>query len=632
MPIRNLFTFLLLIFTVAPGKPAAGQGIDSVAPSEMQPVLERYSTDRSTLMRSLATDVSPARRGRMKEFYDQWQKSLAQVRFDTLGQPGQIDYLLLKNNVDYELLQLDLQAKNLAEVETVVPFSRTIVELEEARRKMEWADPVKSASALNEMNKQIERTRRAVEAGLRPEGRGAAANAPQAAGDAPIRPKKTAANRAAMVVNTLRNTLRNWYTFYNGYDPMFTWWVESPFTAVDRLLQDYAAFLRERVAGLPPETPQPPAAGAPGSGRGAGGGQADSVVAGRGGARGGGAAEPGSTADIIGDPIGRDALVVELAHEMIPYTPEELIALANKEYAWCENEMKTASRQLGYGDDWRKALEYIKTRYVEPGKQPEFIRGLVLEAIRYMDDHDLVTIPSLARETWRMEMMSPQRQLVNPFFLGGEVIQVSYPTNTMTHEQKLMSMRGNNRHFSHATAFHEVIPGHHLQGFMASRYRNYRSPFGTSFFTEGWALYWEFLLYDMGFHKTPEDKIGALFWRMHRCARIIFSLSFHMEKMTPQECVDFLVQKVGFERENAIGEVRRSFDGSYGPLYQAAYMLGGMQIYNLRKELVDSGRMTNRAFHDALLKENRIPLELMRAVLTKQKLTQDFSSVWRFAN
>jgi uncharacterized protein (DUF885 family) len=100
--------------------------------------------------------------------------------------------------------------------------------------------------------------------------------------------------------------------------------------------------------------------------------------------------------------------------------------------------------------------------------------------------------------------------------------------------------------------------------------------------------------------------------------------------MTPQECVDLLVNKVGFERENAIGEVRRSFDGSYGPLYQAAYMLGGLQIYGLHKELVDSGKMTNRAFHDALLKENRIPIELMRGILTKQKLTRDYASNWKF--
>ena len=121
---------------------------------------------------------------------------------------------------------------------------------------------------------------------------------------------------------------------------------------------------------------------------------------------------------------------------MIPYTPEELIEIANQEFAWCAVEMKKASRELGYGDDWQKALEHVKTLYVEPGKQPELIRMLALEAIKFMDDHDLITIPPLARESWRMEMMTPERQLVNPFFTGGEIISVSYPTSTMSQEQK----------------------------------------------------------------------------------------------------------------------------------------------------------------------------------------------------
>ena len=193
-----------------------------------------------------------------------------------------------------------------------------------------------------------------------------------------------------------------------------------------------------------------------------------------------------------------------------------------------------------------------------------------------------------------------------------------------------MSMRGNNIHFARATVFHELIPGHHLQGFMAARYKPYRALFGTPFWTEGNALYWELLFWDLGFPKTPENRIGMLFWHMHRCARIIFSLSFHLEKMTPQECIDFLVNRVGHERDNATAEVRRSFDGSYGPLYQIAYLLGGRQFYALHHELVDSGRMTNRAFHDAILKENRIPVEMVRAILTTQKLTRDFVSSWKF--
>src|SRR5262245_63435897 len=121
------------------------------------------------------------------------------------------------------------------------------------------------------------------------------------------------------------------------------------------------------------------------------------------------------------------------------------------------------------------------------------------------------------------------------------------------------------------------------------------------------------LLWDDGFPKTPENRVGMLFWRMHRQARIIFSLRFHLGEWTPQQCVDFLVDRVGHERANAEGEVRRSVYGGYGPLYRLAYMIGGLQFRALRHELVESGKMTDRQFHDAVLRENQMPVEMVRA-------------------
>src|SRR5205814_5719078 len=191
-------------------------------------------------------------------------------------------------------------------------------------------------------------------------------------------------------------------------------------------------------------------------------------------------------------------------------------------------------------------------------------------------------------------------------------------------------LRGNNVHFSRATVHHELIPGHHLQLFSNARSNTHRRMFGTPFWIEGWALYWEFVLYDHGFPKTAEDRVGFLFWRMHRCARIIFSLEYHLGKKSPQECIDFLVDRVGHERDNATAEVRRSFQGNYGPLYQAAYMLGGLQFRNLRRELVDSGKMTNREFHDRILQAGNVPVTMVRALLTEQPLTPDLTPAWKF--
>jgi hypothetical protein len=60
---------------------------------------------------------------------------------------------------------------------------------------------------------------------------------------------------------------------------------------------------------------------------------------------------------------------------------------------------------MGYGDDWHKALEHVKGVHVARWEQPEAIRKLAVEGIEYVRAHDLVTVPPLAEETWRMEMM-----------------------------------------------------------------------------------------------------------------------------------------------------------------------------------------------------------------------------------
>ncbi|HET6975623.1 MAG TPA: DUF885 family protein [Pyrinomonadaceae bacterium] len=617
-----LFCFLIQI----PAQTSTKTNTSKATVSEMRSAIERYTVDRGSLQRSYPVAVSGARRERFKKFYEEWLNSLQSLDFDSMSQDGKIDYLLFKNHLEYELRQLDIQARQISEIEPLVPFGSKIIELEEARRRMEPIDSAKLAATLNDLRKQVDDRRRAIELGLRAEARGGDTNTETG------RIKKTVANRAVAAINGLRANLRNWYTFYNGYDPMFTWWNEEPYRTLDQAMTNYATYLTERIVGIRTESAAPQQT-AQGRGPGGGGGGGNFQGGGGGGnfqRPGGNNARPGDSSDIVGDPIGREALLSELRSEMIPYTPEEIIAIGEKEMVWCENEMKKASRELGYGDDWHKALEHVKNLYVEPGKQPQMIRDLALEAIKFVEDNNLVTVSELAKESWRMEMMTPERQLVSPFFLGGEVIQVSFPTNTMAHEQKMMSMRGNNIYFSRATVHHELIPGHHLQGFMAARNKPYRGVFGTPFWTEGNSLYWELLLWDLGFAKTPEQKIGMLFWRMHRCARIIFSLSFHLEKMTPQECIELLVNKVGHERDNATAEVRRSFDGSYGPLYQIAYLIGGLQQYYMHKELVDSGKMTNRAYNDALLKENRIPIEMLRAAITNQKLTRDFVTTWKF--
>jgi len=176
---------------------------------------------------------------------------------------------------------------------------------------------------------------------------------------------------------------------------------------------------------------------------------------------------------------------------------------------------------------------------------------------------------------------------------------------------------------------HELIPGHHLQLFAAARNNQHRRLFGTPFYIEGWALYCELRLWDLGWARTPEEKLGMLFWRMHRAERIIVSLKFHLGQLTPDEMVTFLVERAGHEKFGATSEVRRFI--SSPPLYQAGYMIGGRQLLALHDEMVGRGKLTERQFNDAVLAENTMPIELLRAALEKLPLARAAQPGWKFA-
>ncbi|MEM9828699.1 MAG: DUF885 family protein, partial [Planctomycetota bacterium] len=546
--------------------------------SELAGRLVQFQADESALQRKYAEPLSEVHFKRFQSFWNDNLADLRSVDFDSLSTSGKVDYALLQEKLTYSLeKQRQEREKDLRAIQ-LIPGCRELVKLLERHEQDHSLSGKSVAETFAKANAMLAEL---------PESLTYLRDQDPADIEKSVR---FDALRAAENVDRLRRRLKSLNTFYDGYDPEFTWWVKQPFKDLDASLFAHGEMLRKNILGVPSSDRE----------------------------------------TIIGQPIGQDALQLELQHQLIPYTPQELIALAQRQFAWCDREMLRASQEMGFGDDWKTAQEKVKDQYVAPGKQPDLIRELAIEAADFLEARDLITIPPLARESWRMQMMSAQRQRVSPYFLGGEQIIVSFPTDGMTHAEKLMSMRGNNPHFSRATVHHELIPGHHLQQFMTQRYRPDRRLFSTPFWLEGWALYWEMRLWDLDFPRSPEDRVGMLFWRKHRCARIIFSLNYHLGKMTPQECIDFLVDRVGHERRNATAEVRRSVMAGYGPLYQAAYMLGGLQILSLHKDLVESERWTEKQFHDRILREGSIPVTALKAILDDQPPGKNGFPPWRF--
>ena len=566
--------------------PAALAAMTGPQSSELRELVERFVTDREDILHFYDVEGSALQTRRLREFYAAWGERLHAMPYDSLGTEGRVDWLLLSRQIDYELRLLDRRQARAAEMAPLLPFSEDVAKLQESRRRMEPVDAQAAAATLARIDRQVGDIRDALEAGQK------AAPSKDAKPLPALAPTRIVAYRAVASLSSLRASLEDWYGFYNGYDPTFGWWVRASHDHLSQTLDAYSKYLKEKIVGI----------------------------------------EPGKDEPIVGDPIGREGIEAELRHEMIAYTPEELLAIANREFAWCDAELKKASREMGFGDDWKAAMEKVKQDHLAPGAQPGLVRDLALEGIRFAQDRDLVTIPPLAADFWRIEMMSPARQKVAPFFLGGTDILVAFPTDAMDYEDKQQSLRANNIHFARATVFHELVPGHHLQFYYGARYNPHRELFTTPFWLEGWAVWWEFQYYDLGFPRSPEDRMGMLFWRSHRCARILFSLNFHLGLWTPQQCIDFLVDRVGHERASAAGEVRRSFNGSFPPMYQAGYMLGALQLRALHHELVTPGGMTNRQFHDAILKGGPMPIEMVRTRLKGEKPPADFKPQWRFAD
>jgi len=510
---------------------------------------------------------SPDRQKRLKELNEAYLAKLKAVQFKPLPQECKVDYLLFNRDLKEHLHVIDQQENAMTGLRKWFPFADSLFSLERLRRRGLPLDAPQVAANFNELAKQVPALITKLEAVV-------------------LSPEEIRV--AQEELQLLRKTANSVFQFYNGYNPAFTWWVPKSYQQADSALVRYSHVFKTKQ-------------------------------------------EPNKMGIYTRSPIGREELVRLLKLEMVNYSPEELLAIAHKEMAWCQEEMLKASKEMGFGKDWKGALEKVKESAVLPGEQPEAINKLYRESVDFLKKNDLISIPPLAEETWGMIMMSPERQKSNAFFTGGWEISVTYPTNTMDYDLAKMRMLGNNPYFSRATVHHELIAGHNLEFFMNARNRTYRN-FDTPFWMEGWALYWEMLLWDKGFARTPEEKMGMLFWRKYRCARIIFQLNFHLGKWSPEQCADFLVDEVGHERANVESELNwpLSRDSQAFPIYQVSYYIGGLQFYALQKEVLNAGKMTEKTFHDAVLKLNAMPVEMIRAILLEMPLNINFQTQWKF--
>jgi uncharacterized protein (DUF885 family) len=170
-------------------------------------------------------------------------------------------------------------------------------------------------------------------------------------------------------------------------------------------------------------------------------------------------------------------------------------------------------------------------------------------------------------------------------------------------------------------AYHETVPGHHLQAALAQEVPDLpdlRRNMQFNAFVEGWALYAERLMWELGAYANdaPGD-LGRLRLEVFRAARLVVDTGIHARRWRFDEAVDYLVQATGYSAEYAQREVTRY---SVWPGQATSYYLGFLKLLELREKAKGAlgGRFDLKAFHRVVLENGAMPLSILGEVVDRQ--------------
>ncbi|MBP6012927.1 MAG: DUF885 domain-containing protein [Alphaproteobacteria bacterium] len=170
-----------------------------------------------------------------------------------------------------------------------------------------------------------------------------------------------------------------------------------------------------------------------------------------------------------------------------------------------------------------------------------------------------------------------------------------------------------------ALAFHEGIPGHHLQISIAQETKNIPDFRKYTFFTayvEGWALYTEYLAKEMGLYKDDLDEIGRITMELWRACRLVVDTGIHTMGWNRRQAVDYFVANTALTRDNIVREIDRYF---VYPGQACAYQIGRNKILDLRERAKTAlgSRFDLRAYHDTVLENGALPLPVLETIVSE---------------
>ena len=312
--------------------------------------------------------------------------------------------------------------------------------------------------------------------------------------------------------------------------------------------------------------------------------------------------------------LGREAYEFHLKTDhFLAYGVDVLERIGREEFD------KTSRMLEAIEKDWPTLLEAMKKEHPTSDRLVARYAQEVAKARAYMIEKALVGIP----EREKLEVVEtpeflrstiPYAAYSKPGPLDAARTGHFYVTPGTTEED----LAAHNVFDIPGTVWHEAYPGHHLQFVYAKDVRSkIRRLYDSPLLSEGWGLYCEELAFETGYYTDRRERLMQLNWRLQRAARVLLDVSLHTGRMSYEEAVAFLVDKVRLNKAQAEGSVKAY---TVAPTYFPTYLLGLLEIQRIRESSRTrlGSRFSLKEFHERFLAYGNVPPALIESELSRE--------------
>ncbi|HVE40222.1 MAG TPA: DUF885 domain-containing protein [Planctomycetota bacterium] len=319
--------------------------------------------------------------------------------------------------------------------------------------------------------------------------------------------------------------------------------------------------------------------------------------------------------------LGKDAYEFHLKTDhVLALGVDELEKVGRREFEKTERMLEEIAK------DWPAVLEKMKHDHPKPDGLLEYYRKEVARARQYMIEKKIVGIPEWEKlevvDTPAFQQSSiPYAAYSRPGPLDSAKTGHFYVTPVAKNakpEEAEAQLAAHNVYDIPGTVWHEAYPGHHLQFVYAKDIRSkIRKLNDSPLLSEGWGLYCEELANETGYYTDKRERLMQLNWRLQRAARILLDVALHTGKMSYDDAVKFLVEKVKLNRPQAEGSVNGY---TQSPTYFPTYLLGMLEIVRIREKFRSklADRFTLKEFHERFLAFGNVPPALIEIELDRE--------------